>query len=293
MKKLLIFATVLMCQLAFAGNDGGGGDDQESVFYDIATDIRSWIKQGGSNDLKMPYGISVQTYNETMLSLLAFGKTVVVFTDEEVKVDDKPKTCKNFLDSNKKPNILCNITRFKETSESGKYRLVHHEFASLADIEAADGAASDYTLSNQITDYLEKTVVLKLAVKKVRPNDDLEEKYAFFFKELREPSVYIGDADDYSVDNEGFAICGDKSCSWAAKNRAHRRSQAGISAKARETCKPWGIFKSTRIETECEESVIDGENYSHMFKQPEEMRKELTGRLIYWCGSGIDLKCKD
>jgi len=43
--------------------------------------------------------------------------------------------------------------------------LIHHEYAGLAGIEKNDGAASDYEISDQLTDFLEKTSVLRLAVK--------------------------------------------------------------------------------------------------------------------------------
>ena len=72
-----------------------------------------------------------------------------------------------------KAHILCNILRFKSTSESEQYKLIHHEYAGLAGVENNEGAASDYSLSTQITEYLTLQTVLKLGLKKASPNENI------------------------------------------------------------------------------------------------------------------------
>lgn len=89
--------------------------------------------------------------------------------DDELKVsvDGRPETCRGFFTrASNQPNILCNIARFAATSASEQYKLIHHEFAGLVYLEKNEGAASDYFISNQLTDYLEEVTLLKLAIKK-------------------------------------------------------------------------------------------------------------------------------
>ena len=110
-----------------------------------------------------------------MKEILQPKNVVIGFVDKDDEKNDElkvvvggvAKTCRGFvshLDS--RPHILCNISRFKNTSESDQYKLIHHEFAGLTNVENNEGAASDYAVSSQIIDFLIPETVLRLAVKK-------------------------------------------------------------------------------------------------------------------------------
>ena len=182
--KTLLFSCLFFIQLTnittvFAKSGGGavaggGGDASEARVDEIRSDILKWINDGGAEGLTLK-NISYGEYKSKMTEVLQPKIVIVNFiekdhaTDEElqVNVDGKPKTCRSFISSrNSSYNILCNISRFKETTDSNQYKLIHHEFAGLMFIEKNEGAASDYEISSQITEFLSKQFVLKLAIKK-------------------------------------------------------------------------------------------------------------------------------
>lgn len=185
-KKLLtgFFLTVqlLTCSITSLASGGaiagGGGDGSEERVSDIRSDILLWINNGGAKKLSLPQDISYGQYVDSMTAILQPKKVIIEFTQDKVMVENIEKTCMGFLSTvNDLANIKCNISRFKEASESQKYRLIHHEFAGLVGVEKNEGAASDYVLSSQITDFLIPQTVLKLAVKKrdgeiPMPSDD-------------------------------------------------------------------------------------------------------------------------
>ena len=149
-------------------------DASKSRFNDIRSDIATWIAKGGSSNLKLN-SIDQAEYVSKMTAILKDKKVNINIlekddaTNEELKVsiDGSPKTCRGFISAlDSRPNIICNLDRFKNTDEASQYSLVHHEFAGLVGVERNDGAASDYSVSSQITSYLSRQKVLKLAVKK-------------------------------------------------------------------------------------------------------------------------------
>jgi hypothetical protein len=159
---------------AEGGNSGGGGDASEARVNEIRSDILSWIGKGGAQNLILPTGMSYGQYEDGMKDILAPKKVVIGFIEKDdvkdselqVSVGGVPKTCRGFISKKDlAPHILCNISRFKATSDSDQYRLIHHEYAGLARIEKNENAASDYEISNQLTDYLTFQKVLRLAVK--------------------------------------------------------------------------------------------------------------------------------
>lgn len=166
---------------AIGGDSGGGGDALEVRVNEIRSDLLEWIKKGGARELTLPTDISYGEYEDKMKDILENKKVALSFTNDVVKVNGAEKTCRgSFLtvktfSSEKKtsPQVLCNITRFKNTAESEQYPLIHHEYAALQNLERNDGAASDYEISNQITDFLENKIVKKLAVKK-KPEPKVE-----------------------------------------------------------------------------------------------------------------------
>jgi hypothetical protein len=157
---------------------GGGGDATELRVNEIRADIIKWINDGGAKGLMLPSQLSYAEYSSLMNDILQPQKVIIGFIEKDdeaneelsVTVNGSPKTCKGFISLlDAKPHILCNITRFKNTSEADQYKLIHHEYAGLVGIENNEGAASDYEISSQITNFLTKQMVLKLAIK---PNAD-------------------------------------------------------------------------------------------------------------------------
>lgn len=182
--KRLVCACLLLSQLLISSTvfaksgggaiAGGGGDAFETRVDEIRADILKWINDGGAKNLSLPNSLTYDVYETKMKEVLAPQFVVVGFvekddqSDEElqVSVDGKPKTCRGFISNrDSKFHIICNIPRFEATSEEGQYKLIHHEFAGLVNVENNLDAASDYLISNQLTDYLSMQTVLKLAVK--------------------------------------------------------------------------------------------------------------------------------
>lgn len=155
--------------LAAKGNGGviggGGGDATELRVNEVRVDILSWIKKGGAKDLNLPKSISYGQYVDSMTNILQAKKVIIEFTEDKVLVNNVEKTCKGFFPEDDKAHIRCNILRFQNTIDSEQYKLIHHEYAGLVNIENNNGAASDYEISSQITDYLSEQKILKLAVK--------------------------------------------------------------------------------------------------------------------------------
>ncbi len=148
---------------------GGGGDASEIRVNEIRSDLLKWVNDGGAQGLNFPRSLVQTQYEVQMKQFLAEKHVVISFTanQNEVMVSGKEKTCKGFISLNDRlPNILCHIERFRTSSSAEQYRLVHHEYAGLAGIETNEGGASDYVISDQLTDFLVPAVVLKLAVKR-------------------------------------------------------------------------------------------------------------------------------
>ncbi len=174
-KKILTFTfTVLVFSstplLAKMGSEsiGGGGDSSEARVNEIRSDILNWIKSEGAKGLELSNIITYDEYVSKMTIILQPQKVTISFTDDKVIYDTAEKTCKGFIEEeSSEKHILCNISRFTKTSDSDQYKLIHHEYAGLAGIEKNEGAASDYDLSSQITEFLTYETVLRLNIKKV------------------------------------------------------------------------------------------------------------------------------
>ncbi len=172
-----LLAIALPLRLVAGGLDSGGGDAAEVRIDDIRVDLLGWIIAERAASLSLPQGITYEMYVQQMTSVLQRHAVVIgmVSTLEEsttqdserrVMVDGQLKTCRGFTSvKDHHPHILCSIERFVATSESDQYVLIHHEYAGLTGIEQNQGASSDYEVSKQITDYLTRTTVLKLAIK--------------------------------------------------------------------------------------------------------------------------------
>jgi len=172
MKLFVSIFLSLIAHISFAEIDrkGNGGDMCENRFKVVRDDINTWILNGGSIGLVLPGTINVDQYNQVMIDKMR--SAIVGCTSEKVYVGSAEKTCKNFVASDNSIQIICNIERFEQTSENDQYILVHHEYAGLSGFEVNSGESSNYTISNQITAYLEDQVVKKLVVK---PSKDTSE----------------------------------------------------------------------------------------------------------------------
>lgn len=166
--RTLVFLSVLLLSGAASAQrgseTGNGGDTCENQFKIIRDDLASWITQGGAKNLKLKI-ILPEHYNEIMSAEIS--KASISCTDEKVIVENSEKTCKNFVDQDGSHKILCNNSRFMMSTDVDRYVLVHHEYAGLAGFEVNNGASSDYTISNQLTGYLEDQLVKKLVVNKI------------------------------------------------------------------------------------------------------------------------------
>lgn len=164
-----IFAMTLMLvglnsYAALSGNDkGNGGDMCEARFYEIKNDITTWINANGANELSLPSTISLNDYKNKMLNELS--NATVECLSEKLTIDGAEKTCINFV-KNGSSRIQCNLERFMSIPTSEQYVLTHHEYAGLAGLETNKGVTSNYDISNQISGFLQTSIIKKLAIKK-------------------------------------------------------------------------------------------------------------------------------
>jgi hypothetical protein len=223
----MLFLTSLNLASAKAvGTEGGGGGDElEDRVNTIRFDIYKWIENGGSEALILPEDMTLEQYNQDMQEILARRRVLVSFVENDLSDDEElrvivngiPKTCRGFISKKDlKEHIVCNVTRFRGTSESGQYRLIHHEYAGLAMIEKNEGALSDYSISSQITDYLVPQSVLRLAVKskavvalasEVKSDTQIKKPYCYDFKDAPTfGSGYIEFDDCISTENDAEVL---------------------------------------------------------------------------------------
>jgi|GEM_PF-5233508 hypothetical protein len=166
--KLFLLLPVLFISL-FALNShaqydhGNGGDMCELRFDEIRTDLQKWLLKGGAENLKLPAGLTLEKYLFSMLDEIKKAK--VSCTKKDLFVGIAEKTCKNFIDDEGTSRIVCNYERFLATIDTAQYTLVHHEFAGLAGFEINSGESSNYSISDQISAFLETKIVKQLVVK--------------------------------------------------------------------------------------------------------------------------------
>ncbi len=170
--RTLLIAAVFAPAVTFGSVDGGGstggGDLCEDRIQSIRSDIGSWITNGGYQSLKLPAGLTAQTYAQNMLTAVQNSKVVCVKPGDAgypIQVNGTAKICR--FDSSQNL-IQCDYNVFMDKtrmSESDQYILVHHELAGLAHVENPLEDVSTYTISNQLSGFLVDTVVKKLAVK--------------------------------------------------------------------------------------------------------------------------------
>jgi hypothetical protein len=187
--KFLIMSLIIgsiLPTVSFAGGSSvrGGGDPCEDRIQDIGADLKSWIVKGGAAGLKLPAALTANKYADNMLSKIDSAKIQCVGPGDKdfpIQVQGTAKVCrfdKGFM----KSRITCDYSKFQALNDSEQYVLVHHEYAGLAGIENPNGDESTYTISNQITAYLEDQVIKRLAVKPsaTNPSSPLAFKDGFY-----------------------------------------------------------------------------------------------------------------
>ena len=187
--------SILSCSAVFGAKalagvkEGGGGDLCEDRIKIIRDDLRLWIGMGGSAPLRLTAGWDEKKYSLEMDRKISSTKIRCVGNNDSaypVKVGNSPKTCR--FDVVEAANyITCDRDKFQSTSESDQYVLIHHEFAGLAGIELPDGEDSNYSVSNQIAEYLVDQVVKRLAVKASAPTGRI------YLTEIVDHDRYSGD----------------------------------------------------------------------------------------------------
>jgi hypothetical protein len=155
--------------LQLSGDKGNGGDICEQKIREISEDIERWIGEEGHLSLKLEDSVTIADYEEKMTT--AIRETQVTCISKPIMVENKEKMCVNFITDESIPMMICNSKQLLEKDINDQYLIVHHELAGVAGLESgsADGT-SNYSLSNQITAFLEREIVTRLAVKDPQGN---------------------------------------------------------------------------------------------------------------------------
>jgi hypothetical protein len=190
--SFLLLLLLLSSDMAFAvpgapangGGEGlsGGGDLCEDRFKSVALDLLSWINQDGPKGLKLSNRqrtVTVEQYESSMKSALGNFQASCVNPGDPgfpVMVNGTPKECASSHGPAGKGLIVCDRAKFYSSlanpdNDDGQYRIVHHEFATLAGLELPQGADSDYWISDQIAGFLSNETVHKLSVVPAPTND--------------------------------------------------------------------------------------------------------------------------
>lgn len=181
----LALLTVLMTvSNAEASKDRGGGDLCEKRILEVADDISAWIKAGGSAELNFSADVTLEHYNSGMMTAIDTTKVRCVKPGDKgypVHIGNTPKACR-FDRTAGETFITCDYEVFMNknaTTESDQYVLVHHEYAGIAGVENPNEEISTYSLSSQITYFLDFVTLKKLAIKpkpivKTKTSNDAE-----------------------------------------------------------------------------------------------------------------------
>lgn len=168
--SLLLFLFLPLLASAKVAGPGisGGGDQCENRIRSIAEDIGIWIQNGGAKALTLPPSLKIGQYENAMVREILRGKVSCVARGDRgypVQINGTPKTCR-FDQQGSESRITCDIEKFNSLGEENQYVLVHHEYAGLAGVEPANADESHYSISNQVSGYLERSIVKKLVVKR-------------------------------------------------------------------------------------------------------------------------------
>ncbi|MEQ1663864.1 MAG: hypothetical protein ABL927_00650 [Bdellovibrionales bacterium] len=168
---------IMVCAYSHAekqGRESGGGDTCENRIKVIRDDIKTWINNEGHKDLDFSILSNNSEnysdyYEKSMLTQINRAKIQCVSegdTNYPVAVNSTLKICR-FDKTKELSQINCDLNKFLNLTESNQYILIHHELAGLANIEIPNKDDSEYSISNQISDYFISQTIKKLAIKKV------------------------------------------------------------------------------------------------------------------------------
>lgn len=206
--------------------DGGGGDPNEARVFEIRQAILDWIDRGDARGLEFKNGMTYDRYVALMRPVLAAppAESAVVVTfvttqqdqqaidpEQKVDVDGQPKTCRGFKSARDgRLHIICNSDRFPSESAAA-FRQVHHEYAGLVGVEKNDGAASDYEVSNQLSDFGQLVTVYKLGPRRsqIAAGPECVSRFMIYGAEhtgkwVRGPSAILGSSKSRDAHTEGY-----------------------------------------------------------------------------------------
>lgn len=146
--------------LAAGPGEGGGGDICEKKFNSVRNEIYSWIHRGGYLYLDLPDQIQFKNYKTQMLEKISLAK--VSCNDEAIGENDPP--CHTLTNARGASRIICNSKMFLDTDSVEQFVQVHHQYASLAELEPTTG---DKDLQNKISNQLRRFTVTEMITKLV------------------------------------------------------------------------------------------------------------------------------
>ena len=200
-RKQAMFLTLVTCiglsiQVFAAGGDGtnsgGGGGACDDRVQEIRDDLRHWIEGQGpeKGKLKLLGQKTIPEYSKAMADYLAVSRDVNGASTAKTRVEcvyhviqfqGDQRDCR-FDQLKSGPKITCDARNFLALNEDRQYRIIHHEYAGLAGFEPPHAGQSTYFVSDQISAYLEKQVIKKLAIKSLDvPQTEVERNLAKIF----------------------------------------------------------------------------------------------------------------
>jgi hypothetical protein len=176
---IIVISISLLASSVFASHEGGagthGGDFCEQSIGVIRDDLMKWIKGGVPKEIEFEKEWDEQNYSDAMTTILKKGKVVISCIHETkknsyipIRVGGVQKTCMNYRDQKGIAHIDCDFEAFlsKSVTQSQRYKLIHHEFASLQGIELSKGPISNYFVSDQISEFVGPETIWKLGIKR-------------------------------------------------------------------------------------------------------------------------------
>jgi hypothetical protein len=176
----------MMCLMTLAGvtafaqggnGAGNGGDPNELTEFtglngeplDSWYAVKADLIRGFENDryLELDLGkLDKSKFKADVLNALKFIQ--VEFDQKPIRIGDISRPCENYVDASGKKHIHCNqdayVSAMKNYSSETQYKMVSHEYFSVADYEPNQYGVSDYPYSSQIAKRLQNVTYKKWAV---------------------------------------------------------------------------------------------------------------------------------
>lgn len=224
--KALILLTALLAIFPFASakadKDRGGGDLCEQRIQDIRDDIVSWIQRDGHKGLSLGQW-TPEDYSRSMNASTKVAKIRCVSPGDKgypVEINGTPKECR-FDKRGSSATVTCDKSKFESRSESDQYRLIHHEYAGIAQLEKADEDVSSYWISNQISGYLVDVKIKRLAVRSAKPGSSNIKIDGFQSWEKINDDSHLHDSDLFESIVEAFRSAQWTDCSFILAYEQH------------------------------------------------------------------------